>query len=192
MKVVVKLEHFRHVFPWIILALLFIAIFYPFVLIPLIALIILYHISKKTKILKLWEKYEESPLGTFFYILLGFFIAFSANAMLGYALQTTTPVVAVFSESMVPTFLKGDMIIVEGSKDIKVGDIIVYDSPLYKYPLIHRVITVSNEGVRTKGDSNRLEDPWTTPPEKIRGKAILRIPLLGWVKVGVFELLGAA
>ena len=185
------IEHFEKVSPWIILALLFVAIMYPFVAIPLIVIIILYHFIKKTRFWRLWEKYEEGPLGTFVYILLGFFIAFAANAVLGYALKTDTPVVAVFSESMVPTYLKGDMIVIQGTQDIKVGDIVVYDSSLYKYPIIHRVIEISSDGISTKGDNNRIADPWTTPLDKVRGKAIFRIPFLGWVKVGAYELLGA-
>ena len=184
-------EHFKHVTPWIVLATLFVAFFYPFIAIPLLVIIVLYHFIKKTRLWRLWEKYEEGPLGTFVYILLGFFIAFAANGMLGYALHTDTPVVAVFSESMVPIYLKGDMIVIQGTQDVKVGDIIVYESQLYKYPIIHRVIEVSTEGVRTKGDNNSGPDPWVTPLDKVRGKAILRIPLLGWVKVGAFELLGA-
>ncbi len=142
-------------------------------------------------LLQKFKKFESGPYGTFFYILLGFFIAFAANVVLGYALKTDTPVVAVFSESMVPTYLKGDMIVIQGTQDVKVGDIVVYDSPLYKYPIIHRIIEVSDAGVKTKGDNNRIADPWTTPLDKVRGKAIFRIPFLGWVKVGAYELLGA-
>lgn len=191
MRALVELEHIKHVTPWIILALIVIAILQPFVAIPLIIIIILYHFLKKTKLWRTWEKYEEGPIGTFVYILLGFFIAFTANIVLGYALKTDTPVVAVFSESMVPTYLKGDMIVIQGTQDVKVGDIVVYDSPLYKYPIIHRIVEVSDAGVKTKGDNNRIADPWTTPLSKVRGKAVFRIPFLGWVKVGAYELLGA-
>jgi len=35
------------------------------------------------------------------------------------------------------------------------GDIVVYDSSLYKYPIIHRVIEISSDGISTKGDNNR-------------------------------------
>ena len=83
------------------------------------------------------------------------------------------------------------MIVIQGTQDVKVGDIVVYDSPLYKYPIIHRIIEVSDVGVKTKGDNNRIADPWVTPLDKVRGKAVFRIPFLGWVKVGAFELLGA-
>jgi signal peptidase len=136
-----------------------------------------------------WDDLTEGPFGTIVYIFLGFLIALAVNEGLKPVLVTDTPVVAVFSESMLPTFEKGDMIIVQGGTQINVGDIVVYDAPSYKYPIIHRVISVSEEGITTKGDHNSAADPWVTPASKVHGKAILRIPYLGWVKVGSYELL---
>ncbi len=141
-----------------------------------------------------WAKVNEknSLLGTGFYIVLGFAIAIGANWGLGFALHTDTPVVAVFSNSMVPEFSKGDMIIVSGPSGLSVGDIVVYDNPNYKYPIIHRVIEIKDGKVRTKGDNNASPDPWETPISNVHGKAVFEIPYLGWVKVGVFEALGLA
>lgn len=137
-----------------------------------------------------WEELTEGPFGTVIYIILGFLIALAVNEGLKPILATDTPVVAVFSESMVPTMEKGDLVVVRGGEEIKTGDIVIYDAPTYKYPIIHRVINISDEGVTTKGDHNAAADPWTTRLSKIHGKAILRIPYLGWVKVGAYELLG--
>ena len=139
-----------------------------------------------------WDDLTDGPFGTLIYIALGILIALAVNEGLKPLLHTDTPVVAVFSESMVPTFDKGDMIIVQGGTVIKTGDIVVYDAPVYKYPIIHRVINITEAGVVTKGDNNASPDPWVTPTSKIHGKAILRIPYLGWVKVETYELMGLA
>ena len=139
-----------------------------------------------------WDKHTQGWFGTLVYILLGFGIAFAANAALGLAFHTDTPVVAVFSDSMVPTYYKGDMIFVNGAGNISVGDIVVYDSPVYRYPIIHRVIAFDGDKVITKGDHNAVQDPWETSPDKIHGKAMLRVPLLGWVKILFLQALGQA
>ena len=145
------------------------------------------------KIRKKWDKYTDGPFGVVIYLFLCFIIAYGANAALGIALNTKTPVVAVFSDSMIPIFYKGDMIIVFGEKNIKLGDIVVFDSPDLKYPIIHRVVEIKNNGVITKGDNNPISDEgrWGTIPfDNIYGKAMLKIPLLGWVKILFVDLTG--
>ena len=142
---------------------------------------------------KKWDKLTEGWIGTIIYIIIGFLIAYGFNAALGYALSTDTPVVAVFSESMVPTYQKGDMIIVIGVEDVEVGDIIVYDSPQRPYPIIHRVHEIKDNGeIITKGDNNPTIDPWTSKIDSIHGKSILKIPLLGWVKIIFTQTTGLA
>jgi len=137
-----------------------------------------------------WEELTQGRFGTVVYIILGFLIALAVNEALKPILVTDTPVVAVFSESMLPSLEKGDLVVVQGGQEIKLGDIVIYDSPIYKYPIIHRVVNIVDSGVTTKGDHNSAADPWTTRLSNIHGKAILRIPYLGWVKVGAYELLG--
>ena len=75
---------------------------------------------------------------------------------------------------------------------IKIGDTIVYMSGKANYPVIHRIInikSVENKYIfTTKGDHNAEKD---TPfgGEAMIGKAICRVPLLGWVKIGFVELI---
>ena len=145
------------------------------------------------KIKKKWDKYTEGWFGVIVYLFLGFVIAYGVNNALGFALNTKTPVVAVFSDSMNPTFFKGDMIIVYGEKNINIGDIVVFDSPDKVYPIIHRVAQIRNGGIVSKGDNNPTSDEgrWGVIPfDKIYGKAFLKIPLLGWVKILFVELTG--
>jgi signal peptidase I len=142
------------------------------------------------KIRKTWNKYTEGWFGTIIYLFLGFVIAYGVNITLGLILGTETPVVAVFSDSMVPTFYKGDMIIVYGEKDIKIGDVIVFDVPDKKYPIIHRIYKMNDGMITTKGDNNSGPDTWSLKKEDIYGKAILKIPILGWVKIKFVEITG--
>jgi len=66
------------------------------------------------------------------------------------------------------------------------GDIIIFDSS-FQYPLIHRV--VNKEPYGTKGDNNvgQLSAEKEIVNEQILGKAVVRIPLLGWFKLIFFE-----
>ncbi len=157
-----------------------------------------------------WKKIRDTNLGTVIYIVLGFAVAWTTMTGLGLAFGTDTPVVAVFSGSMVPTFYKGDMIIVASpnggitgnflgseKENYKVGDIIVFDAIRggYKYPIIHRIISVNSDGsFETRGDANPGQGDFehNILKSQIHGKAILKIPMLGWVKVGAFEILGLA
>jgi signal peptidase I len=142
---------------------------------------------------KKWDKYTDGWFGVIIYLFLGFVVAYGVNGALSFALQTSTPVVAVFSDSMVPTFYKGDMIIVVGVEDVKVGDIVVFDSPDKRYPIIHRVDQIKDGGIVSRGDNNPATDEgrWGVIPfSKIYGKAVLKIPLLGWVKILFVDFTG--
>src|SRR5512136_3106844 len=90
---------------------------------------------QKKSLTERWQELSEGPFGTVVYIVLGFLIALAVNEGLKPILATDTPVVAVFSESMLPTLEKGDLVVVRGGEEIKLGDIVIYDAPTYKYPI---------------------------------------------------------
>jgi len=81
---------------------------------------------------------------------------------------------------------KGDIIIVWGYGEYKKGDIIIFEAPT-KYPLIHRII--SDNKISTKGDHNpgQLDIEHDISEEEILGKAVMKIPALGWLKLVFFE-----
>ena len=81
---------------------------------------------------------------------------------------------------------KGDIIFVTAKKDYKIGDVIIFTAQT-KHPLIHRIVTLSQ--IETKGDhnTNQLEIEKNIKKESILGKATLKIPLLGWIKLIFFE-----
>ena len=87
-------------------------------------------------------------------------------------------------------FNKGDIIFVVAPKNIKVGDVIILRAGL-KHPLIHRVIEADSI-YETKGDNYRT-NPIQLPEEKhilknqVIGKALFKIPFVGWAKLIFFE-----
>lgn len=91
-------------------------------------------------------------------------------------------------------FNKGDIIFLKGAKpkNIKEGTVIVYSTGYHVYPIIHRVtkVEVNSSGdyvFQTKGDNNQGEDPAAVGEQQVVGKAIFRIPLLGWIKIWFTE-----
>lgn len=83
-------------------------------------------------------------------------------------------------------FTKGDIILVKGPGQVKQGDIIIFLAGT-QYPVIHRVVGTSP--LNTKGDNNidQLDIEKTIEPSNVLGKAVGKIPLLGWVKLIFFE-----
>jgi len=88
-------------------------------------------------------------------------------------------------------FNKGDIMILVGAGDVELGDVIVFQST--SDPIIHRVIkTWEDQGLhyKTKGDANPLSirdpsslDETDIRPESVLGKAALKVPVLGWIKI---------
>lgn len=80
----------------------------------------------------------------------------------------------VLSGSMEPTFSKGTLLLVKETKDIKKGDIVVYQSG--KELIVHRVIAQKGDTIITKGDANNVQDP---PFQKDQIKGVV----IGWVGI---------
>jgi len=131
-------------------------------------------------------------LETVLYVVVGIIIAFSIIFVSGQALSTQIPIVAVESNSMVPTFQKGDILIIQGvSKDeLKIGDVVVFSVPGQPIPVVHRIIKINSDTTfQTKGDANNGQLPFekSVEYEQIYGKQVFTIPYLGWVKIGLIE-----
>jgi signal peptidase I len=86
-------------------------------------------------------------------------------------------------------FNKGDIMVIQGKKEYKVGDIIVFKVPQYGTPIIHRIIYIREIGgikvYSTKGDHNSDQIPYelSITQNQILGKAIAKAPWFGWVKL---------
>ncbi len=98
-------------------------------------------------------------------------------------------------------FRKGDIIIVWGRFTPKIGDIIIFkpnqDSSAPR-PIIHRIVSIDNGIIQTKGDHNEKQlvasnniyntDETTIKKEQIIGKAVFKIPYLGYIKIWTSEI----
>lgn len=104
-----------------------------------------------------------------------------------------------FSEfSLKNGFKKGDIIIVWGRFIPKIGDVIIFQpTGNAPRPIIHRIVDIENEIIQTKGDHNKDQltssnniygtDETNIRQEQIIGKAMFKIPYLGWIKIWVVE-----
>ena len=98
-------------------------------------------------------------------------------------------------------FNRGDLMILIGKspEQIRLGDVIVFQSRK-PYPIIHRVIAKEQKGLwvfETKGDNNKAQirdselDETNVLDKAVLGKAVVRIPWLGYVKILFVDLLSA-
>ena len=145
-------------------------------------------------------------------LIWAFCVAMALRLAFGFVLGTQYPFVAVMSPSMTHDetaasnfyiwmagngftpeelaempfsngFNKGDALILARANNVTIGDVVLYINPDLTYPIIHRVINVTDEGYIIKGDRNPAQDPWVVEQSWLRGRAVLRIPLLGWIRV---------
>jgi len=89
----------------------------------------------------------------------------------------------VVSNSMVPTFERGDLILLSEDHygSLEEGDIIAYNASWHPDgPITHRIVSKSETEYITKGDSNNVSDPAITDDQVI-GEIIAWIPKLGYL-----------
>jgi signal peptidase I len=73
--------------------------------------------------------------------------------------------------SMVPTFRPGHLLYVRPDpSDISPGDVIVFDNSSGSNPTVHRVISIEERGLITRGDNNRIIDPIPVLLEHLIGR----------------------
>lgn len=86
-------------------------------------------------------------------------------------------------------FDKGDIMIVYGRFQPEVGDVIIFNANT-RHPIIHRIVSV-NEAIETKGDNNaaQLSVEKSISEDALIGKAVFRIPKLGWLKLIFVEVI---
>jgi signal peptidase len=107
------------------------------------------------------------------------------------AMGTTSPLVVVTSQSMLPTLHVGDLAVIQARAPdrIGLGDIVVYEDTTYMVgtAIIHRVTNIQVVNgtyyYTTKGDNNTSADPGTRTYSEIVGVVVLVIPELGNVSL---------
>ncbi|MEM2873866.1 MAG: signal peptidase I [Candidatus Nanoarchaeia archaeon] len=91
-------------------------------------------------------------------------------------------------------FNKGDVFVVKGApiEKLKVGDVIVFTISGKRDPIIHRIVAIDikNKTIQTKGDANpaQIDFELDIKEEQVKGKAVIRVPLIGWIKVAFIDL----
>lgn len=104
--------------------------------------------------------------------------------------------------SMKNGFSKGDIVVVYGRFQPKLGDIIIFRAnpeSIAPRPIIHRIVKIEDNKIETKGDHNRLQltssnnayltDETNINNNQLIGKALFKIPYLGWPKIWLVEFL---
>lgn len=102
----------------------------------------------------------------------------------------------VLTGSMSPAIEPNDIVLCRRQSGYFVGDIITFDAG--GSSVTHRIVSVGEDGMRTKGDANNTEDAQPIKQSRVIGKVILVIPRLGaavgFLKtpLGILCFLGAA
>ena len=140
----------------------------------------------------------RKKFGDIFYLIAGAIVAYAIYTFLGFLFNTPTPIVAVMTESMIPTIYPGDAVVVYNHGEIKEGDIIVFDGgkmgcrdktgKILNAPIIHRVVKINKDGTFTTKGDNIITNPISMecerhiPRKYVYGKAVLKLPFIGWPK----------
>jgi len=86
-------------------------------------------------------------------------------------------------------FNMGDIMVLASAESAQKGDVLVYLVPRRPDPIIHRIVDIkqTSQGkvFTTKGDHNCDIGSFerNIPEERVIGKAVWRVPFLGWVKI---------
>ncbi|NOQ33230.1 MAG: signal peptidase I [Methanosarcinales archaeon] len=79
----------------------------------------------------------------------------------------------VTSGSMAPTLEKYDVVLTQRLHlTPEVGDIIVFDVEESQLPVVHRIVSASSGGIKTKGDARTFQDGWVLKEDQINGELI--------------------
>jgi signal peptidase I len=86
-------------------------------------------------------------------------------------------------------FDKGDIMVVYGRSNLEVGDVIIFEANT-EHPIIHRIVSIEGGVLETKGDNNdgQLVAEKNISEDALIGKAVFRIPKLGWLKLAFVKI----
>jgi len=91
----------------------------------------------------------------------------------------------VTSGSMRPTVSPGDLAVTQAVpvSSLKVGDVIVFFPPTSSTePVMHRIVSLGNGVITTRGDANNVDDPWqVTLSGTTAYRMVAVVPFIGWL-----------
>lgn len=82
----------------------------------------------------------------------------------------------VLSGSMEPSLHVNDLVIIRRSEAVQPGDVVVYQSG--NLLVIHRVVSVTEDAIVTRGDANNVSDDPISPKD-VKGVMVWAIPGIG-------------
>lgn len=161
------------------------------VLVSLILFVFInYEHTIKVNRLTRWQKKKINPKNSVSVIMIVIIFVVFVAGLLPYR------PVAVMSNSMVPEFARGYVVITKkinekDIKNIKVGDILEYQ--LNQSVVIHRIINIEDEKgsliFTTQGDNNNAPDIKKVEQNQIIGIVKFKIPYVGYPSVWFSEFL---
>jgi signal peptidase len=112
-------------------------------------------------------------------------IVVGAAAIAGIAWHEGYRIYVVHTGSMTPSLNPGDAVLDRpASTSVRRGEVVTFG--VHSGPdsvVTHRVASVSDGGIKTKGDANRSVDPWTVQLSDVVGSKLLTLPYGGYVVV---------
>ena len=88
--------------------------------------------------------------------------------------------VQIYGTSMQPRFHAGDLVLVRGAGDYRVGQIVAYQNgQLGNHVVMHRIIGSANGRYTFKGDNNNFVDSYHPVRSQLVGRTWLHIPAVG-------------
>lgn len=161
------------------------------ILVPIILYVLINYAQAKLERKMTWQEEKRSRPITYVPVLI--IVLLIVGFVVG--LFKYQPV-AVISDSMLPVFARGDMIVVEKlEKDdinnLKIDDVIKFQTE--NYYVIHRIVEIeeTDDGLlfTTKGDNNNAPDSKKVKPEQIQALYKFHVKYLGFPSVWLSEAL---
>ena len=90
----------------------------------------------------------------------------------------------VLSNSMRPVASAGDIAVTQGVPidSVRVGDVITFYPPTGKQAVMHRISSLHDGVITTRGDANPVDDPWHLTLAGATGyRLVAVVPSLGWL-----------
>lgn len=98
-------------------------------------------------------------------------------------LFATHGAVVVTGGSMEPTLSPGDVCVYRKTRDVRAGQVMVFEREAGEGLVVHRAVTVGLRGeVRSRGDANEVSDPGVVSAERVRGLVVVSLPIGRFVR----------
>ena len=81
--------------------------------------------------------------------------------------------------SMQPLLHRSDLALLRTQSSYRVGDVVLYQSPILHRPVLHRILVIQNGHYFFKGDNNDFVDPGYATRAELLGRLWVRVPWVG-------------